>query len=1046
VIRRIVAAAIRNGHVTLVAFLAVVVAGAFAYRSLRRLEDAEIQPPYALLVTVFPGAGADRVERLVTRPMEEAVSAIGDIRWIRCTSRANVSVILLRLENGVDIDAHWQDLQERVAALRAELPEGVRAPEVMTRTFDDVAVATLALSCPGQTWADCERRLADTARDLKVRLERIRAVGRVETHGDRDEEIAVDLDIEALAVRRVTLERIFGALEARNVRIPPGSVERGASTVVIETTGTFRTLEEIGGTVIDVGPTGTPIRLRDVASIRRRFKDAEHRAYRDGSPALFLAVFPQQSADLVDLGDRLRAWVEARSPELPPGVRLEVATDQGKRIERRVGNFVRNLWQGMAIVVAVAFLLMGVRNALLVAVAVPASTLGALFTMQLLGIEIHQVSLGALVIALGMLVDNAVVVADNVTAHLRLGKSTFDAAVDGAAEVNVAVLSATLTTVAAFIPLMMMEGLTGEYVAALPLVVSAALVWSYLFALLIAPVISARVLRPKVGLAERVQRVIAGGFARVVPWVLRLRWLVVAGAVAAVLGALSLLGSFGVQFFPKAEMNQFLVSVEGPDGSTIARTEAAVRRVEARLRDDPIVTSITTSVGEGVPRFYYTHFPLEQDSTVAEILVDVRDGTSPAAVRDRVAAINREMVDLPDTRITATELELGPPVGAPVVVRLAGDDLESLRETGRRIRSLLLRDPDVSRAADDLGQDTRQVRAVVDDGQLALAGLSHHHVAATIRAAVEGVAATTFDTEDDEIDVTVRAAPAWRDDFSLLEELVLDSPIAGKVPLRQLARLEPVFDVGRLRRRNLQRTLTVSVWSDTLLATELQGRVERVLADVEIPPGVRVELGGEAEERDEAFANLGNAAALAALAVLVILVAQFRSYRQALVVLTTLPLTVVGAALGLWALDAPIGFMAMLGLVSLAGIVVNNAILLMEFVNIGRRRGLSVEEALVEAASSRLRPILTTTLTTVVGLIPLTFSGGGFWEPMGAVMMGGLLASTVLTLVVVPALARIVMGRGKPVAPPPPVPAEAAPPAAGPAADADDPPEDGAPT
>jgi multidrug efflux pump subunit AcrB len=1014
VIRRIVAGAVHNWHLTLAAFLGVIAAGVIGYMSLRRLEDAKVQPPYGFLITIFPGAGAERVESLVTRKLEEAVASIGDIRWIQSTSRANVSIISVRLENGVDIDSHWQDLRERVAAVRAELPDGVREPNIETKTFDDVSVITLAVSAPGQTWDDAERRLRDEARELERRLEAMPGVSRTETWGDREEEIAAEIDLEAMTTRRITLERVIQALAARNVQIPPGSVERGTTTVVIEATGFFRSEDEIGQTVVDVTPTGTPVRLHEIARVSRRWKDAEDRAYRNGDPAMLLAIYPQDSADLVELADRMRAFVAQRAEQAPPGVRLEVVTDQGQRIEQKVGSFVDNLWQGMLIVVIISIFLLGARNALLVSIAVPASCLGALFLMWMAGIEIHQVSLGALVIALGMLVDNAIVVADNVVAHLRMGKDRVTAAIDGAAEVNMAILSSTLTTIASFIPLMLMPGLTGEYVKALPFVVSAALAWSYLFALFVTPMIAAQALRPKVGLAERVGQAMAAGFRKAAAVFLRGRWLVLAVGVAFVVLAVAGIGRLGLQFFPKAEMDLFYLEVEGPDGSTIERTTQTARLVEERLRREPIVQDMTTIVGNGMPRFYYTHFPRESDPTVAEILLRAKPDTLPIEVHETVERLNRELVGFPDTRVTGHELELGPPVGAPVVIRLVGDDIAALRSASRTLRTRLLVDPAITRAADDFGQDTREVRAVVDDAKLSLAGLSHYHVAATIRAAIEGVKATTFDTHDDEIDVTVRAAPANRDDFSLLEDLYLDSPIAGKVPLRQVARLEPVFDVGRLHRRNLARTLTVKIWSDTLLAAELQQRVERVLAGFAAPPGVRVEIGGESEERDEAFANLGYAAIIAVSVILIILVAQFRSYRQAFVILTTIPFSFVGAFLGLWVLDAPLGFMALLGLISLAGVVVNNAILLLEFVNIGIRQGKTIEAAIIEASGSRLRPILATSLTTVVGLIPLTFSGGGFWEPMGAVMIGGLLTSTVLTLVVVPSLCRIVMGKGKP--------------------------------
>ncbi|MBI5490832.1 MAG: efflux RND transporter permease subunit [Deltaproteobacteria bacterium] len=1016
-IRRIVAGAVNNWHVTLAGFLGIIAAGVIGYLELRRQEDAKVRPPYALIVTIFPGAGAERVESLVTRRLEEAVGAIGDIRWIQSTSRANVSIISVRLENGVDIDSHWQDLRERVASVRAELPEGVREPKIETKTFDDVGVILLAVTAPGQEWDDVERRLRDEARSLERRFESTAGVGRVEIQGDREEEVAAELDLEAMSTRRVTLERVLQALAARNVQIPPGSVEQGATSVVIEASGFFRSEHEIGETVVDVTAAGTPVRLREIGRVVRRWKDAEERVYRNGAPAMLLTIYPQDSADLVELADRLRGVIDERSAAAPPGLRLDIVTDQGERIEERVGSFVENLWQGMLIVVVISIFLLGVRNAILVSIAVPASCLGALFVMWATGIDIHQVSLGALVIALGMLVDNAIVVADNVVAHLRLGKDRVTAAIDGAAEVNMAILSSTLTTIAAFIPLMMMPGLAGEYVSTLPFVVSAALAWSYVFALLVTPMISARALGPKIGPVERAQQAIARGFRRASRVFLKGRWLVAAAAVAAVALSVAGMGRLGLQFFPKAEMPFFLVDVEGPDGSTVERTTQAVRVVEARLRREPIVAETTSSVGTAVPRFFYTHFARENDPSLAEILVQAKPGTSPDAIHETVERLNRELVDIPDTRVTGREIELGPPVGAPVVIRLIGDDVALLRSASRTLRTALLHDPAVTRAADDFGQETREVRAVVDDGRLSIAGLSHYHVAATIRAAVEGVAATAFDTHDDEIDVTVRAKPADRDDFSLLEDLYLDSPTAGKVPLRQVARLEPVFDVGRLHRRNLERTLSLKVWSDSLLAAELQQRVEKVLAGFQVPPGVRLELGGESEERDEAFANLGYAAIIAVAVILVILVAQFRSYRQALLILTTIPFSFVGAFLGLWLLDAPLGFMAMLGLISLSGVVVNNAILLLEFVNIGIRKGMSVDEAILEASAGRLRPILATSLTTVVGLLPLTFSGGGFWEPMGAVMIGGLLASTFLTLIVVPSLCRIFMGRGKRLTP-----------------------------
>lgn len=1025
-IRRVIAAAVHNWRLTVVAFLGVAVAGTIGYLTLQRLEDPEITPPYASVITIFPGAGAERVERLVTRKVERAVREIGDVRWIESTSRANVSIVFLRLENDVDIDAHWRDLRERVAAVRPQLPEGVREPLIDTKAYYDVAIVTLAVSAPGLTWADAERRLRDEATEIERRIEAMPGVSRAEVQGDREEEIAVDLDIEEMANRRVTLERIGQALAARNARIPPGAVERGGGTVFIETTGTLETQDDIARTVVDVTETGTPVRIRDIARVERRWKDAEERVYRDGSPAMLVAVYPQGAADLVELGSRLRSMAAVRAAAMPAGLALSVVTDQAERVERRVGMFVDNLWQGLLCVIAVSFLFFGLRNTLLISIAMPFSVLGAFALMRLFDIEVHQVSLAALVIALGMLVDNAIVVADNVAAHVRAGKDRVTAAIDGAAEVNRAMLSSTLTTVAAFIPLMLMQGLAGRFVASLPMVVCAALAVSYFFAVFGSPLVAARLGGGGGGgPAGRAADVMARGYRRVAGFLLRWRWIVVAGAAACLAGAAALAGTFGVEFFPKAEMQEFYVEVDGPDGATVDRTERVVRAVEEKLRREPLVAGVTSAIGRGLPRFYYNVFPAANDPAYAQIHVRVRPGSDPLEVRDLVARLNRDPIRFPDTTVAAMELEQGPPVGAPVVIRVRGDDVRALREASGRLRRLLRADPAIDRAVDDWGQDLHQVRAVVDDTQLGRAGLTHLQVAATIRAAVEGIVVTrmtesvagprTGAPSEEEIDVTIRAAPADRDDFSLLEDLYLDSPVARKVPLRQVARLAPEFEIGRLKRRNLERALSVKVWSDTLLPSELQGRVGSLLASYAPPSGTTIEIGGENEDRDEAFGGLGNAAIVAVAVVLLILVAQFGSYGRSLVIVTTIPFSLIGAAGGLWVTGSPIGFMSMLGLASLTGIVVNNAILLVEFVGIRRREGLGVSDAIVEAAATRLRPILATTITTVVGLIPLTLSGGGLWRPMGSVIIFGLLASMILTLVVVPCLCRIVM-RDRPAA------------------------------
>jgi len=1013
--RRLIAAALDNPAVVMALFLALTVAGISSFFSMPRREDPEVNPPFALIITALPGASAERVERLVTDPLEEAIDELDDIKRLSSTSRTGVSVIELELYQDVDVLERWRTLRRLVAQAGDQLPDDATRPEIRAENLLDVGVMTIAVSGPtGRDAKGVREEIERIAERLEDDIERVPGISRVASQGASDSEVGVEVDLRALAVRRIPFTRVVGALQAANTRLPGGDMAVAGTRFPVETSGAFESVEQVARAVVDVSPAGTPVTVGDLARVTRDSAEARERVRHRGRPAVLLTPFMQDGLSVTDLALELRALVRERSESLPDGFDLTIVTDQAERVERRIDKFSLNLLQGLFLVIAITALALGLGGMVPVTVALPLSMVMGLFGMSMVGLELHQVSISALVLVIGMLVDNSIVITENVERHMRLGSDPHKAAVDGAHEVWGSVLSSTLTTVVAFIPLAFMSDNTGEFIRSLPIVVCLTLGSSYVVAMLVTPALAARLYRPRETIAARLERRAVPVFDRFLTRALKRPWVPIGVALLALVlsllstgvGGLAYFPKLDVEFFPKAETREFHVDVTAPLGSSIDATEEGVAAVEQELERVPEVTSYTAALGRGFPRFYYNVFPRDADEAHAQVHVALAEDGRPTA--EIVAELSERLAHLPGTRIEPRELEQGPPVGAPVVVRLAGEEIPPLREAAREVIRLIERSPAVDLVYDDYGPDVPQVAVEVDRVRASRAGLAESEIASAVRLAVAGFEATTLRDADEEVPVVVRADADQRNDFSGLATLYVDSRATGEaVPLLQVADVEPDFTLGSIRHRNRARTVTVKIFGAPGTATTvLEDAVEGAIAGYRPPDGVKLELGGETEHRSRSFESLGRLGLIAILAVFVILVFQYRSLLKPLAILTALPLAAIGGILGLWLLQSPLGFMAVLGFVSLIGVVVNDSIVLIEFVEICRRRGMDLDDAIREGVRIRLRPIMMTTVTTIGGMIPLTFFGGSLWQPMGAVIIFGLLTSTLLTLVIVPVLYR----------------------------------------
>jgi len=1003
---------LRNKTLVLLAVLFFGVWGAVSYINISRREDPEIKISIALVVTIYPGASAAKVEEQVTRKLEDHLEGLPHLHHLSSTTRANLSVIFVHLDYEADTDVAWQKLRARVGETRKELPEGVIGPDVIDN-FGDTTSMLIALT------GAAPPRLAELARELRAELRRVAAVGEVAFHGEQPEAVYLEGSAAQLARSGVTPYQIAQALKLRNLRIPAGAIRTGRYEYRVEPSGAYRTLPEIEGTVLDVSRTsGQPLHVRDLFRARRAvLSPAETKVEKNGEGAIAIGVVMRKGHNVVAMGKEVRAVLDQFRARLPAGVGLEVVHDSPRQVSRHVGNFMRNLLEGLVIVLLCMGIFLGWRPALISATAIPLSVLVALALMPLLKIDLELVSIAAFIIALGMLVDDNIIIVDNVDVKLREGAPPAEAAWRGTHELTAPVIVGTLSNCIAFVPMLLLSNEVGAYVRSLPLVLSASLLASMLIAFTVAP-LCARYLLRRPAHATRPAGAGRGAelYRRMVRACLRHRWQVLVYSLLALIGAGVALVATGFSFFPEAERDQFTVDIWLKEGSSIEETERIARQADAELRRDPEVASTLLYLGKGGPRFYITVMPELQTANFAQIMVNTRSAAATPRVVDRFN--QRARSAYAGARVFAKKLIMGMPIEAPVALRVSGPELTTLHHLSRQLQEILRRVPGTDQVRDNVGEDIPSLRVEVDDERASRVGVTHTDVALTFLASYQGFELTRFTEGDREIPIILRLRESDRQIGADLSQLPVASTLTGeKVPLSSVARVVPQWGPGVIRRFDNRRCITVLAWTEGRLASDVLREAWPKVSALRLPPGYRIEISGEKEELDRAFKDLLIVFAVILSLLITVLLVQLGSLRRALVVLTEVPLALIGAALGLYLGGYSFSFMAFLGCVAVSGMVIKNSVIWLDFVERARAQGRSVEDAVIEARIYRLRPIMLTTATTLGGLFPLALAGGVLFEPMAWAMIAGLGLATVLTMFLVPVYYRLIMPDEEPRAP-----------------------------
>lgn len=1004
--------AVRNYRFVVIFTVAALILGVLGFVKMPRQEDPTLPALGGTVRVVYPVGTAEEVEDRIVEPIEEALHELEEIDTVEATAADGVAVITGEFRDDVDRDEAFDLFAQAVSGVQDDLPEGVAELRLIEQKPS--AVVAIQVAIHGAGAGDAELR--HWAEELEDRWNTLADAGEIRIEGAQEQQVHVVIDPDRMATSGIALGQVRDAIAAANGDLPGGTVMSGTRRLTIRPNPRFETLDDIRATVL-TSVDGRPVRLASFADVRWGSEDPQYLVRHQGEPAVLVTAKLKEGRNVLDMTAAAREDLEHLRADLPAHLTASVVVDQSDDVSARLRTFGFSLLQGGAIIVLFVAVIVGWRAAV---VAITAMTLAIGISFWLLdafGVSLQQMSIAGLVVVLGLLVDNAVVVFESILHERQKGAPAEAAAIRGTDRVARAVTSATATTVVAFVPMLFMAGTVGDFTRDIPTVVSLVLIVSLGVALFVTPLVATRLFgSPRAARPAGLQPILdhvarRGAYARTLDLVQARPRVTVLALLMVALALIGIGTTLGMNFFPRADDKpMFLVRVKAPQGTNLWTTHARAVDVEQWILDDPLTRSVTTNVGEGNPMIYYNTLRDIPRTNFAELLVTVPREHS-MDIPDLARGIRERFADDPRFRVETKLLVQGPPVGLPVSIRIDGDDLERLRAHADELAGALREVPGAINVSHDLQPGAPRLELHTDPVKIHKLGLNSAVVAREIRLAMAGGTATTLRVNGEDHDVVVRVADEGAETLDDLERVRVPVPGGTPVPLAQLTRPTLSSTYSRIMHTDLERSVIVGADTDGRLATEIVADLMPAVRDLDLAPGESWEVIGEDEERDVAFLSMLQNVVVAMGLIYGILVLQFGSFKLPLVIFTSIPVALAGSVAGLLVSGWPFGFTAFIGLLALVGIVVNDAIVLVDRANQYRREGETLDRAVRHAAQSRLQPIILTTLTTQAGLLPLTLFGGSMWGPMGWVIIGGLTAATLVTLVLVPAL-YLILERG----------------------------------
>ncbi|WP_111669543.1 efflux RND transporter permease subunit [Algoriphagus litoralis] len=1000
--------AVKNYQFTLVIFLMTVAVGLTTFFNMPRSEDPVIESPQFPVIVIYPGASPEDMEELVVDPLEEVIYGLEDIKRIKTEIKDGVAVLFVEYNYNEDVNEKYQELVREVNTLRPELPEDIFSIRINKVRPSDVNILQIALISENAS----RESLKKYGERLQDKLEKITELKKVELFGLPEQIVRIDLKLDEIAEMNIPLNAIIGNIQSELSNIPGGQVDAGSKSFNVKTSGNYTSAEEIAETVV-FSVQGKSIQLKDVAEVRDDFEETKHITRLNGYRSIFVTAALKEGNNISSVQSKYLTAIEEVKSELPENIDLITAFDQADYVNRRLSGLGIDFLIAIGLVF-ITLLPLGNRASIIVMISIPLSLAIGLVLLNALGYGLNQLSIVGLVVALGLLVDDSIVVVENIERWIREGYSKQEAALKATKQISLSVVGCTVTLIIAFLPLVFLPEGSGDFVRSLPMAVIMSVLASMLVSLTIIPFLSTWMLKDKgAGHSNKVfdlfQRGIHATYAPLLERALRKpsQTLILAGVIF--IASLGLFPLIGFSLFPPSEKPTFLINITSPLQSNLSTTDEISKQVEKELIQIPELKNFASNIGKGNPRIYYNEIPENERTDYAQIFVQLNPETSPPRKLEVIEALKAKFSTFVGAKVEVKNFEQGPPVTAPVEVRLSGENLDTLRTLAAKVEELVKSTPGTIYVNNPVANLKTDVRVAIQKDKARLLGINISEVDRTVRLALAGLNLGSFtDPDGQERDILLSSPREEKATLANLDGLYITNQQGAGVPLSQIANLELESSTLTIDHYNKERSVSVSAFVDQkFLADEVINEVITRMNQVELPEGYDFKMGGEYETRKESFAGFNTVIIVTVFLFIAVLILLFKTFKSTIIVLSVIPLGMVGALIALWITGNSLSFVAIIGLIALAGIEVKTSILLVDFTNQLRQEGKPLDAAIREAGEIRFLPIVLTTITAIGGLIPIALSTNPLISPLAIVLIGGLISSTVLSRIVTPVMYKL---------------------------------------
>lgn len=1002
---------VKNYQFTLVVFIAVLAIGLFSLFNMPRGEDPEFSTPSFSIIVIYPGTNPYDMEKLVVDPFEKKINELSNVESVKTIALDGVASFLVEYDEDQDAETKYQEIVREVGALRKDLPADILDIRIQKFTPTDVNIYQFALVSENLSY----RQLEKYAEELEKRFAKNRSLKNIASWGFPDQKVAVELNLAKMAEDKIPLNRVLGAIQSENVNIPGGSINVGDRKFNVKSSGEYKSLDEIKNTIVFTNGSKI-VTLKDIADVNLKYENETHITRLNGHRCVFVTVCQKDNQNIIDVAKNVEPIFTKFKAELPPTVVAVKTFDQASSVETRLSRFAKDF--GIAILLVLITLLpLGTRASLVVMISIPLSLAIGLTMLNLFGFTINQLSIVGMIVALGILVDDSIVVVENIERFMRQGMPKKLAAIKATNQIALAVVGCTVLLCLAFLPIAFMPDTAGKFIRSLPMSVIFTVLASMVVSLTIVPFLSSVLLNkahnPEGNAIMRaLKKAISLSYGKLMDWSLRNPWLTIVMALVLFGATLILAKNYmGMSLFPSSEKPMFLVNIETPVGANLQATKKVAEFAEKELKKWPEIKYFSTNVGKGNPRIYYNEIPRNESENYAQIFVQLHEEVENIRKKDIIAELRARLSGYPNAKIKVNNFEQGTPLEAPIAYRILGENMDSLVVVAAKIEKIIADHPGTIYVDNPLKVLPTDLRVHIDKEKAGLMAVNVSDIDRAVRMGIAGLNIGKYRMADQKdeinINVTIPNDEAVAN-YEVFDKLYINNALGTAIPLKQFIEVKFETSPNQIRHWNNDRFVGVSSFLKNGYNTnQVNKELINKLDQFKFPKGFSYSVSGEAESAQKSFGGLGIIIIITVFGMIAILILEFGNFKSTLIVLSVIPLGIVGAILMLFLWGETLSFTAIVGFIALIGIEVKNSLLLVDFTNQLREEGMPLEQAIKEAGEIRFVPILLTSLTAIGGLTPLVVEYSDLYSPLALVLIGGIISSTLFSRLVTPVMYKL---------------------------------------